>query len=188
MASRTQIVCLCEGTRGSIDTVFINRLMKTLRPAWLRTHGSNVIRLESCGSRSELIKRTPREFRYCLNAGGDTTLMVWADCDNDCADGEALKTEFWNEASRSGIARGDFDRIVFIFAKDRLENWVEFLTTGQTKEDVEGPRLKSSKEAAEAAKKLAEMCEAGRPVQKMPPSLLWSCKNWRALAERMKLS
>ena len=186
MAGRTQIVCLCEGEKSSIDTVFINKLMKSLKPAWLRREGSNVIRLQSCGSRSELIKRTPEQFQYCLNAGGDTTLMVWADCDDNCADGEALKIEFWNEANRSGIARDAFDRIVFIFAKDRLENWIEFLNTGQTNEDVEGPRLKHSKAAAEAAKKLANFCQAGRPVRNMPPSLTWSCENWRALVERMK--
>ena len=37
VASRTQIVCLCEGRKGeSIDEVFINRLMKSLQPDWLR--------------------------------------------------------------------------------------------------------------------------------------------------------
>ena len=113
-------------------------------------------------------------------------MMVWADCDDDFTDGEALKAEFWNEANRSGIARDDFDHIVFIFAKDRLENWIEFLTTGQTREDVEGPRLEGSKAAAEAAKKLADICRAGRPVRNMPPSLLWSCENWRVLVKRMQ--
>jgi hypothetical protein len=189
MASRTQIVCLCEGAKGaSIDEVFINKLMRTLKPAWVRAQGSNVVRTQPCGSRSEVIKRTPEELKRCLDAGGHTTLMVWADCDDNCADGDALKSEFWKEAQQSGIERDDFDRIVFIFAKDRLENWIQFLNTGQTNEAEEGPRTKHDKEAAEAAKKLASMCKEGRPVDSMPPSLQWSCRNWRALVERMRTS
>jgi hypothetical protein len=187
VASRTEIVCLCEGAKGaSIDEVFINRLMKTLKPTWVRAQGSNVVRPQPCGSRSEVIKRTPEELRRCLSAGGHTTLMVWADCDDDCDDGDTLKAEFWNEAKQSGITQNDFDRTVFIFAKDRLENWIQFLNTGQTNESEEGPKLKHSREAAEAAKKLAELCKAGCAVEAMPPSLQWSCKNWRALVERMK--
>lgn len=187
MASRTQIVCLCEGEKGgSIDEVFINKLMKILKPQWVRQQGSNVVRLVPCGSRSAVIKRVPEEIKLCLTAGGHTTLMVWADCDHNCADSEALKTEFWKEAHRVGIARHDFDRIVFIFAKDRLENWIQFLNRGQTNETEEGPRLKHSKEAADAASKLADFCKAGQAVENMPPSLVWSCRNWRALADRMK--
>ena len=51
MASRTQIVCLCEGRKGeSIDEVFINRLIKSLNPNWLRPWaGSNTIRLVPSG-------------------------------------------------------------------------------------------------------------------------------------------
>ncbi len=120
-----------------------------------------------------------------MDAGADTTLMVWSDCDHNCADGEALKAEFWKEAKQSGIKLDDFNRIVFIFARDRLENWIEFLKTGRTNENSEGPRLKDSREAAEAAKKLADICTAGEPVKNMPPSLDWSCKNWRALVKRM---
>ena len=186
---RTQIVCLCEGAKGSsIDEVFINKLMKALKPPWVRAQGSNVVRAQPCGSRSEVIKRTPEELKHCLTAGGHTTLMVWADCDDKCDDGDALKTEFWKEAKRSGITQSDFDRILFIFAKYRLENWIQFLNTGQTNEAEEGPRLKHNKEAADAAKKLADLCQAGQAVKDMPPSLTWSCKNWRALIERMKTS
>jgi len=112
--------------------------------------------------------------------------MVWADCDDDCDDGDALKGEFWKEVKQSGITQNDFDHIVFIFAKDRLENWIQFLNAGQTNEDEEGPRLKHDKEAADAAKKLAGFCKAGRPVEDFPASLQWSCKNWRTLVERMK--
>jgi len=186
VASRTQIVCVCEGERGSIDAVFINKLMKTLKPAWIRPQGSNVARLVPCGGRKALIEKMPTELQGCLTAGGDTTLMVWADCDHNCADGEALKTAFWKEAERQGIAKEQFDRVVFIFAKDRLENWIEFLQTGITDESKEGPRVRHNRTVAEAAKKLEEFCTAGESVDGMPPSLQWSCRNWRALAERMR--
>lgn len=188
MASRTQIVCLCEGKRGGTDAVFINRLMRTLDPKWVRPQdkSSNIVRLVPCGGRKEVVEKLPAELKHCLIAGGHTTLMVWADCDDDCADGDALKDKFWKEAQQAGIARNEFDRIVFIFAKDRLENWIQFLNTGQTNEAEEGPRLKHDKEAAHAAKMLAEICKAGQTVEKMPPSLQWSCKNWRAFVNRMK--
>ncbi len=187
MASRTQIVCLCEGEKGaSIDEVFINKLIRSLKPPWLRSDGSNIVRPRPCGGRKVLIEKMPGELRLCLAAGADTTLMVWADCDDDCADGEALKAEFWKEAQRHGITREDFDRVVFIFAKDRLENWIEFLQTGTTDESKEGPRLKQNREAGDAAKKLAKMCKERKPVEDMPRSLQWSCQNWRTLEERMR--
>lgn len=188
MASRTQIVCLCEGKKGeSIDEVFINRLIKSLDPNWLRPwRGSNTIRLVPCGGRKAVAEKLPEELRSCLAAGGDTTLMVWADCDDNCADGDALKGHFWREAQRQQITQAQFDRVVFVFAKDRLENWIEFLQTGTTDESIEGPRVKNNRAVADAAKKLAAMCQAGDTVEGMPPSLQWSCKNWRALAARMR--
>jgi hypothetical protein len=112
--------------------------------------------------------------------------MVWADCDDDCADGEALQELFWEEAQQQGITQADFKSVVFIFAKDRIENWIEFLGTGRTDESEEGPRVRHSKMAAEAAKKLASMCTNSEAVDNMPPSLLWSCGNWRLLVGRMK--
>ena len=188
MASRTQIVCLCEGRKGeSIDEVFINRLMKSLQPVWLRPWpGSNVIRLVPCGGRKEVVEKLPAELARCLGAGGHTTLMVWADCDDDCADPDALKAHFWNEAQGQAITKEQFERVVFIFAKDRIENWIEFLTTGNTDESKEGPRVKHNREAAEAAKKLAKMCKENKPLSNMPSSLQWSCKNWRRFVEGMK--
>jgi hypothetical protein len=189
VASRTQMVCLCEGRKGeSIDEVFINKLMRTIKPSWIRPEGTNIVRIEPCGGRKEVIARTPGQLRLCLGAGGDTTLMVWADCDDDCTDGDALKATFWEEAARQGITKEQFDRVVFIFAKDRLENWVEFLRAGSTDESNEGPRVKHNREVADAAKKLAGYCKARAQVDRMPPSLQWSCKNWRALDERLKKS
>ena len=181
-------MCLCEGTKGeSIDGVFINKLIKSLHPSWLRPWpGSNALRLVPCGGRSAVVRQMPTELQSCLETGGDTTLMVWADCDHDFSDGEALKDHFWQEAQRRGITRQQFDRVVFILAKDRIENWIEFLMTGKTDESREGPRLLHSKKAAEAAKKLAEFCTAGTSVEDMPPSLQWSCRNWRALVNRMR--
>ncbi len=188
MASRTQIVCLCEGKKGqSIDEVFINRLMKSLQPDWLRPWpGSNVIRLVPCGGRKELVEKMPKELKDCLAAGGHTTMMVWPDCDDDYDDSEALKAHFRNEAQRGSITNEQFERVVFIFAKDRIENWIEFLNTGRTDESKEGPRVKHNRGAADAAKKLASMCRENKPVNIMPPSLQWSCKNWQALKQRMK--
>lgn len=187
MASRTRIVCLCEGTKGSsIDEVFVNKLIRTLRPSWLRPDGANYVRLESRGGRKEVIAEMPKQLRLCLSAGGDTTLMVWADCDHDCSDGEALKAKFWEESQRQGITKEEFDRVVFIFPKDRIENWMEFLLTGKTHESTEGPRVPHNRSAADAAKKLADFCKAGKPVDGMPVSLQWSCRNWRALVERMR--
>jgi len=180
-------VCLCEGKKGkSIDEVFVNRLIRSLKPGWIRPEGSNIVRIIPCGGRKALIEKMPDELAKCLNAGSNTTLMVWADCDDDCADGEALKAIFWREAQRRGVTPAQFDRVVFIFVKDRLENWVEFLLTGQTDESQEGPRVKHGREVAKAAKSLASMCREGKPVNNMPSSLQWSCKNWRELTDRMR--
>ncbi len=187
MPSRTQIICLCEGARGSsIDEVFINKLIKTLKPSWIRPEGSNYVRLKPCGGRKALIEAMPGELRNCVAAGGDKTLMVWADCDDNCADGDELKKLFWNEAERSGITKDQFERVVFVFAKDRLENWIEYLQKGNTDESRESPRVKSNRAVADAAKKLAKFCETGKPLEGMPPSLQWSCNNWHALTKRMK--
>lgn len=188
MASRTQIVCLHEGRKGrSIDPVFINRLVKSLDPAWLRPwKGNNVIRTVDCGGRASLIKRMPGELSACLAAGADTTLMVWADLDHDMGNGNQLKDEFWQVAQATGITRAEFDQVVFAFAKDRLENWIEFLTSGTTDESKEGPRVKQSREAANAAKILAERCQRQTKEPPLPLSLAWSCENWNKLVRRMQ--
>lgn len=191
MASRTQIVCLCEGEKGngerktSVDLVFINTLIRTLKPSWVRREGSNWVDIKPCGGRPSLVKKMPDELKTCLDQGGHTTLMVWADCDHDCNDGNALRQLFWKEAEGRGITQEQFDRVVFIFAKDRLENWIQFLTTGQTDESEEGPRVKD-KHATDAAKELAKRCTTGSKVGNMPPSLQWSCQNWHSLKNQMK--
>jgi hypothetical protein len=117
--------------------------------------------------------------------GGNTTLMVWADLDHDMPDGDKLKQEFWVVAQQAGITKDQFDQVVFVFAKDRLENWIEYLLTGTTDELKEGPRQKNDRPVAEAAKALAQRCAAGASEPKLPPSLAWSCQNWRKLVERM---
>ncbi len=183
-------MCLCEGRKGkSIDEVFINKLINCLDPSWLRPWGgSNKLRLVPCGGRQGVLEKMPAELQSCLNAGGNTTLIVWADLDHDRENGEALKADFWQEAQRQGITQAQFDRVVFVFAKDRIENWIEFLMTGNTDESKEGQRVKHNREAADAAKRLADFCKAGKPVDNMPSSLQWSCKNWRALTERMRMT
>jgi hypothetical protein len=133
-----------------------------------------------------VVEKMPAELERCLASGGDTTLMVWADCDHDCAHPDALKAHFWTEAQRQKITRDHFERVVFIFAKDRIENWIQFLATGNTDESIEGPRVKHDREAAEAAKRLAVMCREGRRLEDLPPSLHWSCKSWQTLRNRMQ--
>jgi len=189
VANRTQIVCLHEGEKGSsIDPVFINKLLRTLRPAWIRPfQGSNLIRLIPKGGRKTLIEEMPAELKACLAQGGHTTLMVWADLDDDMADGDELKEKFWQEAQEAGITKEEFDQVVFAFAKDRLENWIQYWNEGATSEDEEGPRVKHNKAVADAAKKLAQRCQQMQADRPLPPSLEWSCENWRKLVERMKV-
>jgi len=112
--------------------------------------------------------------------------MVWADVDDDMPDCNALKEVFRKEAISQGIKDSEFVQIVFIFAKDRIENWVEFLNTGKTDESMEGPRVPHNRVVAKAAEKLAEMCQKSTPIANMPPSLEWSCCNWHSLVTRMK--
>lgn len=187
MASRTQIVCLHEGEKGrSIDPVFIRVLLKALDPAWIRPwQGNNIVRPIDCGGRKSLVDKMPQELKSCMQAGGHTTLMVWADLDHDMENGDQLKGQFWQSAQAAGITREQFDEVVFVFAKDRLENWIQFLSTGATDESQEGPRLKHDRPVADAARSLAGLCLKGAPIPNIPPSLEWSCRNWRALVERM---
>jgi len=79
VASRTQIVCLCEDKHGkSIDPIFINRLLKSLKPGWVRSwSGSNWVRFNPCGSRRDVIEKMPNELQACNEKGSDTTLMVF---------------------------------------------------------------------------------------------------------------
>lgn len=187
MANRTEIVCLHEGEKGkSVDPVFINRLIRSLKPAWLRRQGSNWVTLDACCGRKSLIEVFPKKLKQVLAAGGDTTLMVWADLDHDMHDGDTLRNEFWREAQQQGVERAAFDLVVFVFAKDRIENWVQFLMTGATDESQEGPRLKNDRQAADAAQRLAEHCIRGAAIPNIPPSLEWSCRNWRSLVDRMR--
>ncbi len=190
MTNRTQIVCLHEGEKGSsIDPVFINKLLCTLKPAWIRPfQGSNWVRLVPKGGRAKLIEEMPSELNECIAQGGQTTLMVWADLDDNMGDGEQLKSKMWKVAQQAGITRDQFDKVVFVFAKDRLENWIQYLNDGSTNENEEGPRVKHNKTVADAAKKLAQRCQNMQAGPPLPPSLEWSCKNWRKLIDRMKSS
>ena len=128
----------------------------------------------------------PRKLKHCLEQGGNTTLMVWADLDHDMADGDALRRAFWNAAQRQGITVEQFNQVVFVFAKDRLENWIEFLNTETTDESREGPRVRNDRDAARAARRLVAHCSHSVSIPNLPPSLEWSCRNWRALVERMR--
>ena len=187
MPNRTQIVCLHEGKKGrSIDPLFIRTLIKKLDPTWIRPWpGNNVIRTEACEGRSTLIAKLPREIRAAEQAGGNTTVIVWADVDDNMESPEALKAAFWTAAQAAGISPDQFGRVVFVLAEDRLENWVEFLNLGTTDESREGRRVKHDREAVEAARKLAQLCLSGAGIPNIPSSLEWSCQNWHRLKARM---
>ncbi len=133
-----------------------------------------------------MIARMPEELRSCLAMGAHTTLMVWADLDDNMDNGQQLRQAFWMSAEQNGITRDEFETVVFVFAKDRLENWIQFLLTGSTDEAQEGPREKDGRRVAEAAKSLAERCTQQLHGSQLPPSLNWSCENWRRLVERMR--
>ena len=133
-----------------------------------------------------MIARMPDELRSCVAMGGDTTLMVWADLDDDMDNGDQLKETFWRVAQQAGITKEQFDQVVFAFAKDRIENWIEFLLTGTTDESRQGPRQKHDRPVADAARALAMKCLSGAAIPQNPPSLAWSCQNWRRLTARMR--
>jgi hypothetical protein len=128
----------------------------------------------------------PIELRACLEMGGTTTLLVWADLDHDMGKGDELREVFWRAAQGAEITQEQFEQVVFVFAKDRLENWIEFLLTGTTDESTEGPRQQYDRPVAEAAKSLARRCKSQATAPPLPPSLNWSCQNWRRLVERMQ--
>ncbi|MCG8585524.1 MAG: hypothetical protein MI757_12505 [Pirellulales bacterium] len=187
MASRTELVCLCEGEWGkSIDSVFINRLIRNLKPNWIRKQGSNFVDIKPQGGRKSLIAAVPAELRRCLNQGANTTLIVWADLDDNMDNGDQLVEVFKKAALAEGISENEFKSVVFIFAKDRIENWIEFLETGSTDETVEGPRVKQGRRARDAAVLLADRCKKEQADPPLPPSLDWSCKNWHRLVKRMQ--
>jgi hypothetical protein len=186
MPKRTQIICIHEGKKGpSIDPVLANMFLKTYKPEWIRPWNTAAARFTGYGTKSELRKAFPKELRFCAAAGGNTTLVVLADVD-DLKNGDNLKAEYWEEAEAAGLSRELFEKAVFIFPKNRIENWVEFLSRGATDENQEGPRVKDLSTVRDAAKELAKICRSGQAPGPLPPSLEWSCHNWRALVERMR--
>jgi hypothetical protein len=187
MPKRTQIICIHEGKKGlSIDPVFANSFLKAYDPEWIRPWKTTAARFIGCGNKIELRKAFPKELQSCGTAGGDTTLVVLADLD-DLKNGDELKSKYWEEAEAAGLSRELFERVVFIFPKYRIENWVEFLNTGTTDENQEGPRVKDLSTVRDAARKLARFCRLGYASGPLPPSLEWSCRNWRVLVDRVKL-
>jgi hypothetical protein len=188
MAKRTQIICIHEGKRGaSIDPIFANAFLKSYDPEWIRPWKTGTVYFVACGGKSKLLDAFPQELQKCEDAGADTTLIVLADVDDNLENGDQLKEKYWEKAQEAGISREIFDKAVFIFPKDRIENWIEFLSTGTTDENKEGPRVKSNVIVTNSAKLLAKKCRSsGQLNDTFPPSLKWSCHNWRSLVERMK--
>jgi hypothetical protein len=186
-SSRTELLCICEGTnaKGSVDHVFVRQLLKKLSPSWVRTtEGRKAPRVIPAGGRNEVINQLYHEMTLMTGRGASFTLMVWADLDHDQPDPDRFASQIREGAKGHGIPEDAFDNVVFVFAKDRLENWIEYLLTGKTDEGIEGPRVEPVV-AAEAARKLADLCERGAPVDALPPSLKWSCDNWHALKRRL---
>lgn len=187
MAKRTQIICIHEGKRNSIDAVFANAFLKAYDPEWLRPFATGKARFEGCGGKSELLQRFPQELKNCIAAGGGTTLIVLADIDDELKTGDELKKKYWETAQKAEITQEMFEKAIFIFPKDRIENWVQYLSTGTTNENVEGPRVKNLSEARDMAQLLAKKCRQSQQIKEtFPPSLEWSCRNWKALIERMR--
>lgn len=187
MSKRTQIVCMHEGRQGrSVDPVFINAFLKKYAPAWLRPWRTSMVRLVPCGGKTELRNQFPKELKNVLSARSDTTLIIFADMDDDIKKGDELKELYWKIAEENRISKDDFEKVVFIFSKDRIENWIQFIRTGITDENQEGPRVESNAIVRDAAQKLAEMCLKGEYKTNIPTSLAWSCSNWHSLVDRMK--
>ncbi|MDR0585427.1 MAG: hypothetical protein LBG57_13925 [Treponema sp.] len=173
MSKRTQIVCIHEGKRGgSIDPIFANAFLKTYNPAWIRPWRTGIVRLVPYGGKTELREAFPKELQSCITAGGNSTLIVLTDIDDDLEDGDQLKKKYRETAQRAGISEDDFEKAVFIFPKDRIENWVEFLSEGKTDENREGPRIKNFSKVRDMARLLADKCKSpGRNSEQFPPSL-----------------
>ena len=74
-------------------------MIRALDPSWLRPFKNAKTRLNPCGNRIGVLDRLPTEIRIAAMTGGDTTVMVWADCDDDCSDCEALKAKAWEVAT-----------------------------------------------------------------------------------------
>ena len=191
MPKRTQIICMHEGKRNkegllrSIDPIFASAFIREFKPSWLRG-GRTGFRTLECGDNTRLLERFPIELKICAQQGGDTTLIVLADVDDVHKDCDTLKAKYHAVARAHDLSDELFEKVVFIFPKDRLENWIEYINTEHTDENKEGPRVDPSV-AADAAKKLANMCKhQDKLSETLPPSLQWSCRNWKILLERMK--
>jgi len=191
MAKRTQIVCIHEGKKNSVDLVFVNAFLKAYNPGWLRPYTipptTRIADFKPCGSKSELVQKFPQELKNCIRRGSDTTLIVLADIDDELENGEELKRKYWETAQNAGITQEMFEKAVFIFPKDRIENWIQYLSTGVTDENTEGPHVKDNREARDMAQHLANKCLHPQQTREtFPPSLEWSCRNWKKLVERMR--
>jgi hypothetical protein len=111
--------------------------------------------------------------------------MVWADVDANGSPNQLFSSieKQLTKGKPPLLTQDEFNQIVFVFAHSRIENWIEFLNQGKTNEETPGPRVDND-EVAMAARKLAKICSDGDSL-KLPTSLAWSCKNWKALTQRM---
>ena len=182
----TQIICIHEGVDNSVDRKFAQAFLKQYKPSWVRPGKNNKgWQFESCGDNTNLLKQFPRYLDLCSRRGGHTTLVVLGDLDHSHKNGDELKEKYWKAANAADIKREYFDQVIFIFPKDRIENWIEYINMGHTNEEIEGPRV-SIEEARKAGKALAVRCKSSQALQNIPLSLAWSCNNWQQLVRRMR--
>lgn len=192
VAGRTRVLCLHEGESGrSVDPVFIRNTLEDLVSSWARPwNGQNTLRTQAKGSRSSLIAELPKEIKSLRGLGSSLTILVWADVDDKMPDCDTLKRQFESRCKADGVTKEEFDAVIFVFAKDRLENWIEYLIEGKTDESIEGLKVgkysKDTQRAKEAAQKLAKACKFNEPLVNCPPSLEWSCRNWHALTDEWR--
>ncbi|MCL2016106.1 MAG: hypothetical protein FWG68_07680 [Defluviitaleaceae bacterium] len=187
---RTQIVCLHEGEKDSIDPIFVNAFLKKLNPTWLRPWAKSKVKLIPCTDKTTMLKHYfPVELERCTKMGADTTLVVMTDLDDDCANGDILRDKYRQIAENAEIDEKLFAKVVFICPKYRIENWIEYLNTGHTDENIKAPRTDNNS-AKMAAIKLADMCQ--KNVDKnignadFPLSLKWSCNNWNEISRQLQ--
>lgn len=172
--ARVEIVFLHEDTQHqSFGTAFLNQI-KTMR------------RIEPVrkGSRALLVQDFPRQVKAVRSRGGAAALVVLIDADRDSVD------KVWNilndRLKQEGMSVISSSDLIFIASpKWRIENWIEYLRTGATNEELQGPRLEDEGSAREDAGSLYQMCVTRALPPNPPPSLKAACEQWLAFRDKL---
>jgi hypothetical protein len=168
MAKRVEIVFLHEDTQHqSFGTAFLNKITRVRRIEPVRM-----------GRRSMLVNDFPRQLKAVRSRGGKAALVVLIDADHDSVQEirEVLDRRL-KEADMPTISPED--PIFIAIPKWRIENWIEYLRTGDTDEAAQGARLIDEASARPLAAKLHETCLNGPPLASPPPSLEQACTEWQ---------